>query len=533
MAAPVRAPSTALLLATVPDEDGGCAALLPYRGSLLHHLIGQLAGLGVETVLVLTRPQWRAACALAVAEAPIRVHVADSPDLPADLATVARLAAGRTGRLLLAPADLAVSTEALAGLLADPRVATGALIHEAVPLGAEAAPVRVARGRIVSAGSPFHTAARPNAVLAGVVVLSADSAPVLARVADELSALATPPVPASWRESWAATEQHRAASADAVALLLVGLVRANVAVAPVSLRGFFLARPASPAQARAAEHAAAAVDEDRVLLDAAVKSTDGAFTTFLVSPYSRYLARWAAHRGWTPNAVTTLSLGIGVLAAGSFAVGTRPGLVAGAVLLQAAFTADCVDGQLARYTRTFSSLGAWLDSVFDRTKEYAVYAGLAVGSSRGFGDDVWLLAAAALALQTFRHTVDFSYAGAQHLVLGTISYPPLSSAADTVVPVDGEGESGKPAPSAPAPHRPGLRAAAGRRAIAMSRTLEGRDSMRYGKKILVLPIGERFALISVTAALSSPRKTFVALLSWGSLAAAYSLTGKTLRSVAQ
>ena len=60
---------------------------------------------------------------------------------------------------------------------------------------------------------------------------------------------------------------------------------------------------------------------------------------------------------------------------------------------------DCVDGQLARYTRQFSKLGAWLDSIFDRAKEYVVFAGLAIGASRT-GDPVWLLAGAALALQT-------------------------------------------------------------------------------------------------------------------------------------
>ena len=34
-------------------------------------------------------------------------------------------------------------------------------------------------------------------------------------------------------------------------------------------------------------------DEDRVLLDSAVKGSDGFFTTFFVSPYSKYIARWA------------------------------------------------------------------------------------------------------------------------------------------------------------------------------------------------------------------------------------------------
>jgi phosphatidylglycerophosphate synthase len=36
---------------------------------------------------------------------------------------------------------------------------------------------------------------------------------------------------------------------------------------------------------------------------------------------------------------------------------------------------DCADGQLARLTGTFSDLGGWLDAMFDRLKDYAVYAG--------------------------------------------------------------------------------------------------------------------------------------------------------------
>ena len=38
-------------------------------------------------------------------------------------------------------------------------------------------------------------------------------------------------------------------------------------------------------------------DEDKVLLDSAVKAADGFFTTFFVSPYSKYIARWCARRG--------------------------------------------------------------------------------------------------------------------------------------------------------------------------------------------------------------------------------------------
>jgi hypothetical protein len=40
------------------------------------------------------------------------------------------------------------------------------------------------------------------------------------------------------------------------------------------------------------------------------------------------------------------------------------------------------------------------------------------------------------------------------------------------------------------------------------------------------PIGERFAVICVTAAIWGPRTTFAVLLAWGALALAYVLTGR-------
>jgi phosphatidylglycerophosphate synthase len=224
-------------------------------------------------------------------------------------------------------------------------------------------------------------------------------------------------------------------------------------------------------------------DHERARLDAAVKANDGFFTTFFVSPYSKYVARWAARRGWTPNVVTTLSMAVGLLAAAAFATGERLGLVGGAVLLQLAFTLDCVDGQLARYTRTFSRFGAWLDSIFDRGKEYIVYAGLAIGSAAG-GDDVWLLASAAMALQTVRHTMDFSFNTArEQAATVTLERSPDSSVTTWL------------------------------------------------RKIVVLPIGERFALISLTAAFLDARAVFVALLAWGGVALLYTGAGRLLRSL--
>jgi phosphatidylglycerophosphate synthase len=217
---------------------------------------------------------------------------------------------------------------------------------------------------------------------------------------------------------------------------------------------------------------------EEALLESAVKEGDSPFTTYLVSPYSKHIARFGARRGWTPNAVSIVSLAIGLAAAAAFAAGSRAGLIAGAVLLQVSFAADCVDGQLARYSGKSSRLGAYLDSMFDRTKEYLVYAGLAVGAVRGFDDEVWLLATAALALLTCRHVADFAYAASQPAQTGVGSYAAAFGASPA-------------------------------------------SWIRSTNLFIRFPIGERLALISLTAAVWSPRVTFVALLVWGSIAVAF------------
>ncbi|MBW3604516.1 MAG: CDP-alcohol phosphatidyltransferase family protein [Actinobacteria bacterium] len=309
-------------------------------------------------------------------------------------------------------------------------------------------------------------------------------------------------------------------------MLVVGLIRRDVMMTTTYLRDLYWERPLSAARAANAHDEMAMVDEDEVLLDSAVKATDGFFTTFFVSTYSRYIARWAAHRGLTPNQVTTVSMLLGLLAAAAFATGRPAGMVAGAVLLQIAFTADCVDGQLARYSRQFSKLGAWLDSVFDRGKEYVVYAGLAIGATAtGAGAEIWFLAAAALALQTFRHYIDFSYAAQQHQALAAAVRGSLKAPDETEV-TSWEGPVTTTMAGASVLQR------LGRSGIKTSVAFERQPWMKWAKRIIVLPIGERFALISLTAALSGPRTTFLALLIWGAVAAAYTTTGRVLRSFA-
>ncbi|MFF3906838.1 DUF5941 domain-containing protein [Streptomyces sp. NPDC001848] len=247
--------------------------------------------------------------------------------------------------------------------------------------------------------------------------------------------------------------------------------------------------PTDPQSRNEARQAVAAVDDEAVRLRSAVKARDGFFTTHFISPYSRYIARWCTRRGLTPNQVTTASLLTALIAAGSAATGTRGGFIAAGVLLILSFVLDCTDGQLARYSLQYSTLGAWLDATFDRVKEYAYYAGLALGAARG-GDDVWALALGAMILQTCRHVVDFAFNEANHDATANTS------------------------PTA-----------------ALSDRLDSVGWTVWVRRMIVLPIGERWALIAVLTAATTPRITFVVLLIGCAFAATYTTAGRVLRSV--
>ncbi|MGW7542773.1 DUF5941 domain-containing protein [Streptomyces sp. NPDC054770] len=283
---------------------------------------------------------------------------------------------------------------------------------------------------------------------------------------------------------------REAAAGGGTDLAVDGLVTAlDADVHRPELGSLVAAVPDDPQARNEVRQAVAAVDDEAVRLKSAVKSRDGFFTTFFISPYSRYIARWCARRGLTPNQVTTASLLTALIAAACAATGTRIGFVAAGALLICSFVLDCTDGQLARYSLQYSTLGAWLDATFDRAKEYAYYAGLALGAARG-GDDVWALALGAMILQTCRHVVDFSFNEANHDATANTS------------------------PTA-----------------ALSDKLDSVGWTVWVRRMIVLPIGERWALIAVLTAATTPRITFYVLLVGCAFAATYTTAGRVLRSL--
>ncbi|MCW2967653.1 MAG: CDP-alcohol phosphatidyltransferase, partial [Solirubrobacteraceae bacterium] len=208
--------STAVLLATASAEDGGAAADLAFQNTtLVSRLRDQLASLGVDDVHVVRRP--------------------DSPDLAADLAYVARVARSAPGGVLVAHADLLTQREALAGLLGDPRIGTGVLSSRS-DAGPGSHGLRSDRGRVIAAASPFHTVGAPSEWFLGALKVTAADAESLAAAAERLAPLAG----ADWGQ-------------DALALLLVALVREGLHVGQSDIRELFWARPLSQAAvARAA-----------------------------------------------------------------------------------------------------------------------------------------------------------------------------------------------------------------------------------------------------------------------------------------
>ncbi|TDD21310.1 CDP-alcohol phosphatidyltransferase family protein [Nonomuraea diastatica] len=391
---------------------------------------------------------------------------------------------GQEGRVPIAEAEPEIGYERLEGL-----------------------PVRARIGkssRVVSVGTAHHAVTRPNAALLGPLHVSARNAPVLAQTCRELAEIA-----------------HRFGDDDdLVQLIVFGLVRNGVSVGIRGRRDLFYRRVTTQEEVNEAGAEMTGMDEDRSRLNNAVKGADGFFTTYFVSTYSRFIARWAARRGLTPNQVTLISIALGVAAAACFATGDRPWMVAGGILIYFAFVFDCVDGQVARYARKFGVLGAWLDATFDRFKEYVVFAGLAIGwVVSGNSEDIWILALAAIGLQSVRHLLDFSFG------ISNRRKPPAKL----------------PTVALDAPDDRDLREALTRRKVERSQGVRGvlkmwskagkNRAVHWARKMIVFPIGERFAAIAITAALFDARITFITLVIWGSVAAIYTLTGRLMRSL--
>ncbi|MFG1897744.1 DUF5941 domain-containing protein [Micromonospora zamorensis] len=411
--------------------------------------------------------------------AQLRRAGADEVRFAATLDELTALVATANAPVLVTGTDLVAHTAVLRHLATSPVGPTVALVLGDPPVPGRTA-VREERGQVVDAGALDALDGDATGVFGGALRVGVDDLPTLA----------------------AAARAATGGPGSAVDRLFAGLAALGTLIFAQRVRLLVARRVEDEDELAAAEAAVTAVDEDRAELRLSVKEKDDFFSTYFVSTWSPYVVRWAARLRLTPTGVTAISVLFALAAAVLFGVGGRPALVGGAVLLYLGFVLDCVDGQLARYTRHFSAWGGWLDTMADRAKEYLVYAGLGFGVSHAGLGNGWALAIAAMTLQTVRHMTDTWY-GVLH-----------------------DEAARRPRAAAGASGGIGDRLNA-----ASTRVQADTGSLSYWlKRTVVFPIGERWALIALTVALFNPLVSLIAVLVWGVLAFAYTGALRTLRA---
>ena len=102
------------------------------------------------------------------------------------------------------------------------------------------------------------------------------------------------------------------------------------------------------------------------ILKATGKASDGLVSRYFNRPVSRAISRVLLKiEGVEPIHATGLAAFTGLLMAAALLCGSNAGLIAGALLFQAASVIDGVDGEMARATMRSSDFGARLDTVTD------------------------------------------------------------------------------------------------------------------------------------------------------------------------
>ncbi len=98
-----------------------------------------------------------------------------------------------------------------------------------------------------------------------------------------------------------------------------------------------------------------------------------------LKPALEKMGRGFAATGLSPNFWTAVGLGFALLSAIVYGMGVEFGLIIGGVLLLVSGFFDMVDGQVARVTGKTSKKGSYLDSMFDKIAEVAIFLGILVG----------------------------------------------------------------------------------------------------------------------------------------------------------
>ncbi|MCE9617725.1 MAG: CDP-alcohol phosphatidyltransferase family protein [Nitrosarchaeum sp.] len=115
----------------------------------------------------------------------------------------------------------------------------------------------------------------------------------------------------------------------------------------------------------------------------------------ILQPTLEKIGKTFASTGLSPNFWTVIGLVFALASALIYGLGLEFGLIIGGMLLLVSGFFDMVDGQVARATGKTSQKGSYLDSMFDKIAEVAIFLGLIVG---GYAEPYLVMLAITLSL---------------------------------------------------------------------------------------------------------------------------------------
>ncbi len=115
----------------------------------------------------------------------------------------------------------------------------------------------------------------------------------------------------------------------------------------------------------------------------------------ILQPTLEKIGKAFASTGLSANFWTLVGLVFALASALVYGLGIEFGLIIGGILLLVSGFFDMVDGQVARATGKTSQKGSYLDSMFDKIAEVAIFLGLLVG---GYAEPYLVVLAITLSL---------------------------------------------------------------------------------------------------------------------------------------
>ena len=114
-----------------------------------------------------------------------------------------------------------------------------------------------------------------------------------------------------------------------------------------------------------------------------------------LKPYLQTIGKIFASTGISPNVWTAVGLIFAFISSLVYGISLEFSLILGGILLLISGFFDIVDGQVARYTNRISKSGGFLDSIFDKIAEVAIFFGILLG---GYTEPYLVILAISLSL---------------------------------------------------------------------------------------------------------------------------------------